>query len=128
MEDIARYKKLFIKAATDHINEMNTLLDQLKNNNDIATIAQLHLHTHSLKGEFYAMSYQLYGSYITIVEAYLRPIVEAKSLIPPDKLLLIQATVKEMSNFIKLVEYDQKEPENLTEKINILKEQLGVSL
>src|SRR5207253_415111 len=86
MEDIAQYRIQFVDAAKKHVAELQLQLLGIRN--DLANhtvLTQMHISAHSLKGEAYAVGFKHIGDLTTIVEKYLKSLIDAKKDFPIEK-------------------------------------------
>jgi chemotaxis protein histidine kinase CheA len=126
MEDITQYRAQFLTAAQTHIQEMQRQLSDIRNNlSNHAVLHEMHISAHSLKGEAYAMGYKNFGELITVVEKYLKQLIDGKKDFPIERFPAFAYAIAMVANVVTKLEQDNQEPE-LFEIIKTSKEQLGV--
>lgn len=128
INDVTQFKDLFLQTANDHILKMSSLLNQITEDSSKSLIEDLHLHAHSLKGEAFAMQYIQFGTYVTVIEIYIKNIMEANGTISEVKLNCLRSAIQEMSKILEIIHNNQKEPDNLTVEIESLQNRLSKML
>ncbi len=126
MEDLIQYRAQFITAAQTHIQEMQRQLGDIRNNlSNQAVLHEMHISVHSLKGEAYAVGYKSFGELITVVEKYLKKLIDEKKDFPIERFPAFAYAIAMVANVVTKLEQDKQEPE-LFHIIETSKEQLGV--
>lgn len=125
MDDMSNYHNLFIKTASEHINELGVLLLKAKAtqlSNEV--LSQMHLHAHSLKSEAQAMGYKQFGAYVTVMEKYLKEALNDNRVVSTDKINILSSVVDEIRIFLQTVTDRKEDPPITSDKILLLAKQL----
>lgn len=128
MDDLSEFKDLFIQAAREHVANLYMLIDRINSESSTQAIEDLHLQAHSLKGEAFAMRYNLFGNYVTVVEKFVKTIKENKSNISNSQRTIIRSAIDEMKVIIETLSLSDTEPDGIQQKIDVLNNDLDVKI
>lgn len=126
MDDLSQFQDLFYNSAQKHIEKIKVLLDELVRSDDSEKLKDLHLHLHSLKGEVYAMQFAKLGDYITILEKYIKEIVDKSGQLGKETNILIQNEIPKIQMILDIIKSENKEPEDVVTKSENLRKVLGI--
>lgn len=122
MDDLSKYQSLFLETARKHVQAMHELLNLLqKDDKQQATLNDLHIHAHSLKGEAFALSYIKTGTYITVIEQYLKNLISSDVWISASAIRELEAALSQISRSLEKIEKQNHESDDLEEKAKQLK-------
>ncbi|MEO6509162.1 MAG: Hpt domain-containing protein [Patescibacteria group bacterium] len=110
MTDLSEYKELYIRTATELIQNLQQDFGLYMNNSaDDAVIERLHRNFHSLKGQSLVMGYQNTGLQCKKLELIFREIKE-KKLAPTDRLKQsIAVSIQNIYDSIESIKNNDKE-------------------
>lgn len=128
IDDVSRFQELFLQTANGHILKMSSLLNQITEDSSKSLIEDLHLHAHSLKGEAFAMQYIQFGTYVTVIEIYVKNIKESNGTITEEKINYLRSAIQEMSKILEIIHNNQKEPDDLSIETETLQNRLSNTL
>ncbi len=128
MDDLTQFRDLFFDTTRKHIEKIKSILDDLILVSDIQKLTELHLHLHSLKGEIYIMQYTNFGDYVTILEKYIKGIIEKKGILSSESNTLIQKEIEEIAKYLDFIKTENKEPDDVVSRSKNLRKGLGIVL
>ncbi len=126
MDDLSQFQDLFYESAEKHIGRIKVLLEELIKLDNSEKLKELHLHLHSLKGEIYAMQYNNFGDYVTILEKYIKGIIEKNGRLGSESSNLLQSEIRMIQTILDKIKNEYKEPEDIVTKSENLRKVLGI--
>lgn len=117
---------LFIETASGRIASLKRGLSILELEHNKEVLNQLHIDAHSLKGEALLMEYKQLGRYSTVLEKFLKQIIETNEHIPHEKHVFLTEAVSKLQETLQIIKDQKREPQELDQEADELKEKLGV--
>ncbi len=127
MEDFSQYQAQFVTAAKTRIVSLQEQLREIRNDLSNQTILhEIHINTHSLRGEAYAVGYKQLGDLIGVLENYVQHLIKTQKSFPIEKFPAFSYTVAMVVSTVERLENQPVEPE-LADVIRTADEQLHVT-
>jgi chemotaxis protein histidine kinase CheA len=102
--DLSEYKELYLKTATDLINQLKEDLPRfLANQLDLALAERIHRNTHSLKSQSLVMGYQTTGMVCKEIEFFFRAVKDGKLVIAGDLASTLADSVQKLYDSIESI-------------------------
>lgn len=120
-EDINKYKTLYLQAARDNVQNLETNIAQLLQGVESEELYEtMHREAHSLKSESLLMGYATTGELAATIEQIFEQRKETNTSLSRDMLSLIEQSVKKLFSTLSEIEKNSKELD-MSEQTNQLK-------
>ncbi len=105
--DLASYKNIYLQTAKEYVEKMSVSLDKLSTNaSDTEALNNLHIVSHSLKGQSQVMGYNDVVNICLNIEQISSDALKGKSQLNSDIIVSIKSSVEEIKEILKQVQND----------------------
>lgn len=126
--DTNNYRELFLKTASANLAKLRQGVVSLREPlPQLPALEQMHIAAHSLKGEGFAMGFQQFAAYSTVLEQYLKRVKESNESVSEPIILLLSSATEKLSQSLEQIKSKHEELQ-LKFETDMLARQLGVAV